>query len=164
MITRAIHPVAAIQSELSLWTRDALGQDSDTVQSAPGNVVTWCRDHDAIFVPFSPLGRGFLTGELKVDQLDESDLRTSLPRFTGAAATQNLALLDTIQRVAQRHNTTAAAIALAWVLDQGPHVIPIPGTTKSARLDENLSAAAIPLTRQDLTELNALPAAIGGRY
>lgn len=159
-----VHPVAAIQSELSLWTRDALGGEGTTSDGEPsGNLVTWCADHDAIFVPFSPLGRGFLTGELPTT-LSDKDFRGRLPRFSGDAAQQNLRIVDTVRAVAARHDCAPAAVALAWVLAQGDHVIPIPGTTRIERLDQNLASATITLDPQDRHDLDHLPAAQGARY
>ncbi|MDQ9081360.1 aldo/keto reductase [Cutibacterium avidum] len=160
----AIHPVAAIQSELSLWTRDALGVGTNSDGTPAGDVVDWAAAHDAIFVPFSPLGRGFLTGTLDTQALPANDFRARLPRFTGSAAKANQRIIDVVRHVATRHETTPAAVALAWVLSQGEHVIPIPGTTKIARLDENLTVADLVLSPDDLAELNALPAAEGARY
>ncbi|KZF09378.1 MAG: aldo/keto reductase [Rhodococcus sp. (in: high G+C Gram-positive bacteria)] len=155
----AIHPVAAVQSELSVWTRDALGDGYEV-----GNIVEWSRARDAVFVAFSPLGRGFLTGELNTENLSSWDFRSTLPRFNGEAAQQNRAIVDAVAEVARRHETTSAAIALAWVLAQGPHVIPIPGTTKTRHLDANLSAAQLVLTAEDLDILDNAPSAVGTRY
>ncbi|MDJ0362554.1 aldo/keto reductase [Rhodococcus sp. H29-C3] len=160
----SIHPVAAVQSELSVWTRDALGQGNTPDGAAVGNIVDWTRDRGAVFVAFSPLGRGFLTGSLDTAALPSSDFRTTLPRFTGSAAQQNQAIVDALASVADRHATTPAAIALAWVLAQGQHVIPIPGTTKATHLDANLLAAQLTLTAEDLGILDGAPAAVGPRY
>lgn len=157
---QAIHPVAAVQSELSVWTRDALGHEA----TPDGNIVEWSRAHDAVFVAFSPLGRGFLTGELDTENLSSSDFRSTLPRFNGVAAQQNQAIVDAVAEVARRRETTSAAIALAWVLAQGPHIIPIPGTTKIRHLDANLSAAQLVLSAEDLDILNNAPSAVGTRY
>lgn len=161
---QAIHPVAAIQSEMSLWTRDALGQGQSADGADAGDVVAWCAEHGAIFVPFSPLGRGFLTGALKPEDLDRNDFRAGLPRFQGEAATANQAIVAEVQRIAAGKGVPAAAIALAWVLAQGEHVIPIPGTTKLANLDANLAASTVELTPEELVALDQLPDAVGGRY
>jgi aryl-alcohol dehydrogenase-like predicted oxidoreductase len=154
-----IHPVAAVQSELSLWTRDPLGVDSH----GPGDVVGWTRDNGAVFVPFSPLGRGFLTGTMNPATLKAGDFRADHPRFVGQAPARNQAIVDVVRRVAARHHTTAAAVALAWVLARGEHVIPIPGTTKVAHLQANLAATRLQLSREDLTALDGLPAAVGDK-
>lgn len=160
----AIHPVSAIQSELSLWSRDPLGEGTTSDGDPAGDVVGWCREHDAIFAPFSPLGRGFLTGELTSADLADTDYRAGLPRYTGEAEQQNRRVVDVVKQVADRRGVPAAAVALAWVLARGEHVIPIPGTTKVSRLSQNLAAAELQLTAEDLAELDAAPAATGGRY
>lgn len=160
----SIHPVAAVQSELSVWTRDALGQGDTPDGAAVENIVEWTRERDAVFVAFSPLGRGFLTGSLDTAALPSSDFRRTLPRFTGSAVQQNQAIVDALAGVADRYATTPAAIALAWVLAQGQHVIPIPGTTKANHLDANLVAAQLILTPEDLDVLDGAPAAVGPRY
>ena len=150
---RAIHPVAALQSELSLWTREALD-----------DVVPWCRANGVVFVPFSPLGRGFLTGAITRASFQDLDFRTNNPRFTPEAIDANLAIVDRVREVANRHGATPAQIALAWVLGQGPHVAPIPGTKRLHYLEENLSAAAIVLSNDDNAALDSLPPAVGTRY
>lgn len=160
----AVHPVAAIQSELSLWTRDPLGQGSNADGNPAGDVVDWCRAHGAVMVPFSPLGRGFLTGTLDPAALDHRDFRAGLPRFSGDALAENTRLVEAVRAIADRRGTTPAAVALAWVLARGPHVVPIPGTTRVARLDENLAAADLVLGPEDLADLDRLPAATGARY
>lgn len=160
----AIHPVAAIQSELSLWSRDVLGGGTTADGEPTGDLVAWTREHEAILVPFSPLGRGFLTGTVRAEELPDSDFRAGLPRFAADAAASNQRIVEVVQDVAQAHGCTAAAVALAWVLAQGEHVIPIPGTTKVARLDENLTAADVVLTPADLGRLDALEPATGSRY
>jgi len=149
----AIHPVAALQSELSLWTRDALDE-----------VVPWCLANDVVFVPFSPLGRGFLTGTITRASFEDLDFRAKNPRFAPEAIDANLAIVDRVRAIGERHGATPAQIALAWVLAQGPHVAPIPGTKRLRYLEENVSAATITLTPEDLAELNSLPAAVGDRY
>ncbi|MGZ5329140.1 MAG: aldo/keto reductase [Actinomycetota bacterium] len=150
---RAIHPVAALQSELSLWTREALD-----------DVVPWCLANGVVFVPFSPLGRGFLTGTITRASFEDLDFRTNNPRFTPEAIDANLAIVDRVRAVADRHGATPAQIALAWVLAQGPHVAPISGTKRLCYLEENLSAATIVLTDADRADLDALPPAVGTRY
>ena len=149
----AIHPVASVQSELSLWTRDRLE-----------DVLPWCREHDAAFIPFAPLGRGYLTGTITADSFDDSDFRARNPRFTREALSANLAIVDRVRGVAERHGATAAQVALAWVLAQDELIVPIPGTTKVERVKENAGAATLALTPEDLAELDGAPAAVGDRY
>jgi aryl-alcohol dehydrogenase-like predicted oxidoreductase len=159
----AIHPVAAVQSEFSLWTRDPRGgATADGAQA--GDVVAWTASHGAVFVPFSPLGRGFLTGALDTKSLDRADFRGRLPRFTGDAGDANQMIVDVVRAVAGRRGVTPAAVALAWVLAQGDHVIPIPGTTKVRNLDANIAATDLELSDDDLAELDGIPAAVGTRY
>jgi aryl-alcohol dehydrogenase-like predicted oxidoreductase len=149
-----VHPITSVQSELSLWTRDALME-----------VLPFCKDHQIGFLPFSPLGRGFLTGEIeRSTTFPKNDFRSILPRFRGDALSTNLRIVDGVKEVAQRHQTTPAQIALAWVLAQGEHVVPIPGSSKRSHLEQNVEAATIRLTAQDLAELDALPTPVGSRY
>jgi aryl-alcohol dehydrogenase-like predicted oxidoreductase len=149
-----IHPIATLQSELSLWTRDVLAE-----------ILPWCLVHDVAFLPFAPLGRGFLTGRYRsTNQFGSNDFRSRLPRFQEAALAQNLALVELIEEFARRYHATAGQIALAWVLAQGEQVIPIPGTKHARYLDENLGALEISLSQADLQELSQLPSAIGTRY
>ncbi|WP_030171712.1 aldo/keto reductase [Spirillospora albida] len=157
----AIHPVAAIQSELSLWTRDAQGVPGGVLES--GDVVGWCAAHGAAFVPFSPLGRGFLTGKVTGD-FEDTDYRGGNPRFQEDALKANRRIVEVAEAVAARHGATPAQVAIAWTLAQGDHVIPIPGTKKSRYLRENADAASLVLTEQDLAALDAVPAAVGNRY
>jgi aryl-alcohol dehydrogenase-like predicted oxidoreductase len=149
----AIHPVASVQSELSLWTRDRLD-----------DVLPWCREHDAAFIPFAPLGRGYLTGTITAASFGDSDFRARNPRFTREALSANLAIVDRVRAVADRHGATAAQVALAWVLVQDELIVPIPGTTKLERVEENAAAAALALTPEDLAELDGAPDAVGARY
>ncbi|MDL4770652.1 MULTISPECIES: aldo/keto reductase [Thermomonosporaceae] len=169
----AIHPVAAIQSELSLWTRDALGAPGGltgafpgdaTAGEGPGDVVAWCAGNGAVFVPFSPLGRGFLTGTVTAADFEDSDFRGGNPRFQEEALKANLRIVDVVKAVAARHGATPAQVAIAWTLAQGPHVIPIPGTKKSRYLRDNAGAAELDLTAADLSELDSVPAPVGSRY
>ena len=149
-----IHPVTAVQSELSLWTRDYLS-----------TVVPWCAAHGASFVAFSPLGRGFLTGKFSADaRFDPSDFRSTLPRFKPEEVAQNQALVETVRAVASRRGVTPAQVALAWVLAQGPHILAIPGTQRRKYLEENVAAADVVLTAEEMAELNAMPAPAGARY
>ncbi len=148
----AIHPVASVQSELSLWTRDALAE-----------VLPWCVDHGVAFLPFSPLGRGFLTGTVS-GGFDSSDFRARNPRFTDEAMAANAQIVEQVREVASRHDATPGQVALAWLLTLGEHVLPIPGTKKVHYLEENAAAADLVLTEQDLADLAALPAPVGARY
>jgi aryl-alcohol dehydrogenase-like predicted oxidoreductase len=148
----AIHPVATVQSELSLWTRDWT------------DVLTWCRDNGVGFLPFSPLGRGFLTGSLTPGQIAADDFRSTLPRFSPESMAANTALVDAVRAIADRHGATPAQVALAWVLAQGEQVVPIPGTKRVSRLEENAAAAELVLDVADLAALDALPAPAGSRY
>jgi len=149
-----IHPVTAVQSELSLWTRDYLAE-----------VVPWCAANGASYVAFSPLGRGFLTGQITADaRFDSSDFRSTLPRFGPEQVAQNQAIVERVRAVASRKGVTPAQIALAWVLSRGEHVLAIPGTQRRKYLEENVAAAAIEMTAEEIAELDAIPAPAGGRY
>ncbi|MGV3617869.1 MAG: aldo/keto reductase [Fimbriimonas sp.] len=150
----AVHPIAAVQNEFSLWTRDF-----------EHDVLPATQELGVAFVPYSPLGRGFLTGEIKsLDDLAADDWRRTNPRFQGENFQRNLDLVDVVKRVAARKDATPAQIALAWVLAAGENVVPIPGTKRLKRLEENAAAAAIGLDAADLEELNSVPAPIGERY
>src|SRR4051794_16994531 len=141
----AVQPVAAIQSEYSLWARDPEAE-----------VLPTCEELGIGFVPWSPLGQGFLTGKVDTGMsFDKSDVRSWFPRFTPEAMEANRPLVDLLGRIAARKNATPAQIALAWLLAQKPWIVPIPGTRKLHRLDENLGAAAIKLTPDDLQEIDA---------
>ena len=149
----AMHPVAAVQSELSLWTRDALDE-----------VVPWCAAHDSAFVPFSPLGRGFLSGSIQTASFDDRDFRATNPRFTEQAIEANQAIVAVVRSVAERVGATPAQVAIAWTLAQGSHVTPIPGTKRMRYLQENVAAANLTLSHDDLEELDAMPASSAPRY
>jgi aryl-alcohol dehydrogenase-like predicted oxidoreductase len=149
-----IHPVTAVQSELSLWTRDYLP-----------NVVPWCAAHAASFVAFAPLGRGFLTGKIPAEaRFDKSDFRATLPRFGPREVAANQAIVERVRAIADHRGVTPAQVALAWVLTRGEHVLAIPGTQRRRYLEENAAAADIDLTEEELLELDAIPAPVGGRY
>jgi aryl-alcohol dehydrogenase-like predicted oxidoreductase len=155
----AVHPVAAVQSELSLWTRDAQGAGGGD------DVVSWCAAHGAAFVPFAPLGRGFLSGTITAaSDFEDGDFRAGNARFAPASRAANLRIVEVVRTVAARHGATPAQVSLAWVLAQGPHVVPIPGTRRRTHLAENAAAAGLALSEQDLAELTAVPAAVGTRY
>lgn len=149
-----VHPVTAVQSELSLWTRDYLV-----------DVVPWCAAHGASFVAFAPLGRGFLTGAISADaRFEPEDFRSKLPRFGAEAVAENQRIVERVRAVAARRGVTSAQIALAWLLARGEHVLAIPGTQRRKYLEENVGAAEIELTPEELGELDAVPAPVGGRY
>jgi aryl-alcohol dehydrogenase-like predicted oxidoreductase len=153
----AVHPIAALQTEYSLWSRDAEDEILPTVH-----------DLGIGFVAYSPLGRGFLSGRIRsVDDLDADDYRRNSPRFQGENFARNLALVDAIHAIAEEHRVTAAQLALAWVLEQGDDIVPIPGTKRRSFLEENLGALAVHLTNDDLARIDrVLPpgAASGDRY
>lgn len=147
----AIQPVAAVQSEYSLWTRDI----------EQNGVLAVCEELGIGFVPFSPLGAGFLTGKIAATtQFDRTDFRNQSPRFTPEARASNQSLVDLLNRMAKTKDATAAQIALAWLLAQKPWIVPIPGTRKIERLDENLGAADIRLAPDDLREIEDAAAKI----
>lgn len=148
-----IHPVACVQSELSLWTR---------VHLEP--VLPWCAAAGVGFVAFAPLGRGFLTGALTPGAVEPGDLRAGMPRFAPAAAAANQRIVAAVRRVAQRLGATPAQVALAWVLAQGEPVVALTGTTRPAHLAENLAALRLRLPPAELAELDRLPAPVGDRY
>ena len=140
----AVQPVTALQNEYSLWTR---GPETN-------GILTVCEELGIGFVPYSPLGKGFLTGAMSKDtKLGEGDFRKLLPRFTPAAMDKNQALIDLLKRIAAEKKATPAQIALAWLLAQKPWIVPIPGTTKLNRLEENLGAASVALTPRDLADI-----------
>jgi len=162
----AVHPIAALQSEWSLWTRDLEvagggGAGSDTVLGV-------AREHGIGIVPFSPLGRGFLTGAITSPaDFAEDDWRRTHPRFTGEAFTANLRLVDAVRELAAEKGATPGQLALAWVLAQGDDVVPIPGTKRRSYLEENVGAAAVELSPEDIARLDAIAppgVAVGGRY
>jgi aryl-alcohol dehydrogenase-like predicted oxidoreductase len=153
----AVQPVTALQSEYSLWWREPEAQVLPTLEELGIG-----------FVPFSPLGKGFLTG--KIDEnttFDRTDFRNAVPRFTPEARKANKALIDLLAAIAARKRATPAQLALAWLLAQKPWIAPIPGTTKRQRLEENLGAAAIQLTSEDLREIDSAASKVtvqGARY
>jgi aryl-alcohol dehydrogenase-like predicted oxidoreductase len=141
----AVQPVTAVQNEFSLWWREPL----------TNGILDACDELGIGFVPYSPLGRGFLTGAITRDtELKEGDFRKSSPRFSPDAIDKNLAFVDLLKRVAAEKGATPAQIALAWLLAQRPYVVPIPGTTKLHRLEENIGAAALRLSDADLREID----------
>jgi aryl-alcohol dehydrogenase-like predicted oxidoreductase len=148
----AVHPVTALQTEYSLWTRDPEAE-----------LLPLLRELGIGFVPYSPLGRGFLTGAIRsVDVLADDDFRRSNPRFENLDA--NLAIVDAVEAVAVEAGATPAQVALAWILAQGEGIAPIPGTKRVERLDENVGADALELTADQLATLDGLAAPVGDRY
>jgi aryl-alcohol dehydrogenase-like predicted oxidoreductase len=153
----AVHPISALQTEYSLWTRDP-----------EDGILAAARELGVTFVSYSPLGRGFLTGRFqRPEDLPEGDYRRNAPRFQGENFARNLDLVKAVERMAQVRGVKAGQLALAWVLAQGPDIVPIPGTTRRDHLRENLAALEIRLTEADLEELEAIApqgAAAGLRY
>jgi aryl-alcohol dehydrogenase-like predicted oxidoreductase len=151
----AVHPLTALQTEYSLWTRDVEDE-----------ILPACRELGIGFVAYSPLGRGFLSGRFKSpDELDESDFRKHGPRFTGDALEHNQKLVAKVEEIATEKGCTPGQLALAWVLAQGDDVVPIPGTKRRKYLEENLAAAEVELTADDLARIDAeVPPAAGDRY
>jgi len=152
----AVHPITAVQTEYSLWTRDP----------ERNGVLQTCRELGIGFVPYSPLGRGFLSGRFtSPDQLDDNDFRKRGPRFTGENLEANLKLAAKVADIAQEKGITPAQLALAWVLAQGEDVVPIPGTKRRTYLEQNAAAVDVQLTGEDLQRIEAeLPAVAGDRY
>src|SRR5579859_1172396 len=150
----AVHPIAALQSEYSLWTRDPEGEILDT-----------CRELGIGFVSYSPLGRGFLAGRFSgPDDLAEDDFRRNHPRFTGDNLERNSQIAGRVQEIAESKGVTPAQLALAWVLSRGDDVVPIPGTKRRTYLEQNAAAADVELTADELAELDDLGEAAGNRY
>jgi aryl-alcohol dehydrogenase-like predicted oxidoreductase len=153
----AVHPITALQSEYSLWTRDP-----------EVDVLATCRELGIGFVAYSPLGRGFLTGQLqRFEDFAPDDYRRISPRFQGENFAKNLAIVDRLKDFAARKNCTPAQLALAWVLAQGDDIVPIPGTKRRRYLDDNIGALSVTLTKAEIDELNAVfppDAAAGKRY
>jgi len=153
----AVQPVTAVQSEYSLWWR-----------RPEEEVLPTCEELGIGFVPYSPLGKGFLTGKINEDtKFDSSDFRSQIPRFTPEALTANQALVDLLRQIAEGKKATPAQIALAWLLAQKPWIVPIPGTTKLNRLEEDIGAVAVALTPADLRDIESAASKIaiqGARY
>jgi aryl-alcohol dehydrogenase-like predicted oxidoreductase len=151
----AVHPIAAVQSEYSLWSRDPEDQ-----------VLPTCRELGIGFVPYSPLGRGFLAGRFtSPDELDEGDFRRTGPRFTGDNLQANLRLADKVKEIAAEKGVTPAQLAIAWLLAQGDDIVPIPGTKRRTYLEQNAAAVDVRLAADDLTRIDAeLPQTAGERY
>jgi aryl-alcohol dehydrogenase-like predicted oxidoreductase len=140
----AVQPVAALQSEYSLWFRELEAE-----------ILPTLRELGIGLVPYSPLGRGFLTGAVKAETLADNDFRRGLPRFQGEALAKNLGLVEALTAIAGEKGVTPAQLALSWILHQGPDIAPIPGTTKIARLEENVGAVDVALSAEDLSRIAA---------
>ena len=151
----AVHPITAVQTEYSLWTRDPESE-----------VLPTCRELGIGFVPYSPLGRGFLSGRFKSpEELDKNDFRRHGPRFSGENLEANLKLAEKVAEIAEEKGITPAQLALAWVLHQGEDLVPIPGTKRRKYLEENAAAVEVELTHEDLARIEAeLPRVAGDRY
>src|SRR5213079_2043301 len=153
----AVQPVTALQSEYSLWWREPEAE-----------IIPTLEELGIGFIPFSPLGKGYLTGNIDENTtFDSTDFRNTVPRFTPEARKANRALVDLLRRVAERKKATPAQIALAWLLARKAWIVPIPGTTKLSRLEENIGAVAIELTSEDLREIDSAASKItvqGARY
>jgi len=151
---QAVHPVTTVQCEFSLWTRDLQAE-----------VLPYCNDKGIGVLPYSPLGRGFLTGRFaSFDELPQNDQRRRLPRFQQDNLRANLAIAGKVHAVADRVGATPAQVALAWLAAQGPHIVPIPGTKTPKYLADNAGAADLQLSTADLADLDAIPAPSGARY
>ncbi|MHA3018739.1 aldo/keto reductase [Mycobacterium sp. BMJ-28] len=150
----AVHPISALQSEYSLWTRDS-----------DGDILATLRELGIGFVAYSPLGRGFLTGAIRsVDDLADDDTRRQNPRFEGENFDRNLALADEVRTIADAVGATPAQVALAWLLSKGPDIVPIPGTKRVSRLEENVAADSVTLSAEQLATLDAMAPAAGGHH
>jgi aryl-alcohol dehydrogenase-like predicted oxidoreductase len=152
----ATYPITALQSEYSLWTRDPEGE-----------ILSTCRELGIGFVPYSPLGRGILTGQVKSADFGPKDFRRLSPRFQGENFQKNLQMVERIEKLAAEKRCTPAQLALAWVLAQGPDIVPIPGTKRRTYLDQNLEALDVMLTPTDLKTIDGIAprgAAVGARY
>ena len=150
----AVHPVSSVQSELSLWTEE----------NVVNGVLALTEERGIGFLAYCPLGRGFLTGALTADTIGEGDYRSANPRFTPEAMAANAAIVDGVRVIAERRRVTPAQVALAWVLAQGDHVVPIPGTKRRRWLEENAAAADLVLEPEDLADIAALPPSVAPRY
>lgn len=151
----AIHPISSVQSEMSLWTRDPIDN----------GILDWCSGNGAAFLAYAPLGRGFLTGSIESrDDLPEDDWRRANPRFTDQALETNAAIIVPVRDIATKHAVTPAQVALSWLLHQGEHVIPIPGSKTLRYLEQNAGAADLALQWEELATLNRLAPAAGSRY
>jgi len=150
----AVHPITALQSEYSLWTRD---QEPE--------ILPLLRELGIGFVAYSPLGHGFLTGQIRsIDDLDPSDFRSTNPRFTGENFQRNLRIADEVQAIAAEVDATPAQVAIAWLLTKGDDIAPIPGTKRVSRVEENIAADSLVLTAEQIQRLDSLPAPAGDHH
>jgi len=149
----AVHPVTAVQTEYSLWTRDPEAE-----------ILPLVRRLGIGFVAYSPLGRGFLTGQIRMDQLGADDFRANNPRFANGNFEQNLRIVNAVEVVAREVGATPAQVALAWLLAQGDDIVPIPGTKHVSRMEENAAATDVTLTAEQVARLSAIQAPVGERY
>jgi aryl-alcohol dehydrogenase-like predicted oxidoreductase len=150
----AVHPISAVQTEYSLWTREPEAE-----------ILPLVRELGIGFVAYSPLGRGFLTGQIRsMEQLGADDFRTNNPRFADGNFEKNLRIVDAVEVVANEAGATPAQVALAWLLAQGDYIVPIPGTKRVARVEENAAATSIKLTADQLSRLGAIQPPVGDRY
>ncbi len=150
----AVHPLTAVQTEYSLWTRDPEAE-----------ILPVVRELGIGFVAYSPLGRGFLTGQIRsLDQLGPDDFRANNPRFADGNLEQNVRIVDAVEAVAREAGAMPAQVALAWLLAQGDDIVPIPGTKRVSRVEENAAAAAVELTAEQVGRLGAIEAPVGDRY
>jgi aryl-alcohol dehydrogenase-like predicted oxidoreductase len=150
----AVHPISALQTEYSIWAREPEVE-----------ILKTTRELGIGFVPYSPLGRGFLTGTIRtLDDLAQDDFRRHQPRLQGENLESNIAIVEVVDRIAAAHGATAAQVALAWVMAQGDDVVPIPGTKRRTYLEDNAGAVDVTLTEQDLHDLEEAGQAIGERY
>jgi aryl-alcohol dehydrogenase-like predicted oxidoreductase len=147
----AVHPIACVQHELSIWA-----------QHACTDVLPWCQHNNVGFLAFFPIGRGYLSGAMGTTRFDNCDARSRDPRFTPLAMRANQRIIEGMRSAAARHDATLAQVAIAWVLSQGEQVVPIPGTKRRRWLEENAGAADLKLSTEDLDELAALPPPVGG--
>ncbi len=148
-----VHPIASLQSEYSLFERNVEAQ-----------ILPWCERHDVALLAYSPLGRGMLTGKLQRSDIAGNDFRARLPRFASETFEHNRAIVDRVQRIGERAGASAGQVALAWLLAKSPVTIPIPGTKHAEYLRQNVAAADVRLSAQDMRDLDALPAPSGERY
>lgn len=153
----SVHPITALQTEYSLWTREPEDE-----------MLATCTELGTAFVAYSPLGRGFLTGKIRsIDDFEPTDMRRYLPRFTGDNFVKNLQVVDRVKDLATRRGCSSSQLALAWLLARQPNVVPIPGTTKESRLEENINATAIELSPEEMADIDRISpkgVAVGERY
>lgn len=150
---QSVHPIASLQSEYSLFERNV-----------EADILPYCKEQDIAFLPYSPLGRGLLTGRLSPSEIKSNDFRAKLPRFRGEAFEHNRGIVDRVEAIAARLHATPGQVALAWLLTKGENVVPIPGTKHVKYLEENAAASNLVLTGNDIAELDTLPSPMGDRY